>query len=155
MASLLTCRRYIAGCGRESSRGNHAGEFWTTKWSLRHRFLALQGFVQSALIGALVARANLTPAALGILDRYLLRCVPTRKEVVQEEGGGEHTKLTKVEQAELWRRSGMIPIRLELTLRRIKWMQSCALHSNDHAQLLSAIFGTLPDIDGAQVDEGK
>ena len=136
--------------------------FWTTKCSLRHRFLALQGFVQSALIDALVARANLTPAALGILDRFLLRCVrivlrgkATRREVVQDEGGGSYTKFTKVEQAELWRRSGMVPMRLESTLRRIKWMQSCAQHRAEHAQLLAAFYGTLPDIDGAKVVEGN
>ena len=38
------------------------GGFWSTSCSLRHRFLALQSFVQSANLGALIARTGLATA---------------------------------------------------------------------------------------------
>ena len=64
-------------------------------------------------------------------------------------------KFKKVEQSELWRRAGMVPAKLELTIRRFKWLQSCAAHEEDHAQFISAVFGNLPEIDGAQLEDDK
>ena len=47
----------------------------------------------------------------------------------------------------------MVPAKLELTIRRFTWMQSCAEHKEDHAQFISAVSGKLPDIEGAQLDD--
>ena len=44
---------------------------------------------------------------------------------------------------QLYRQWRMVPMHLELTVRRLKLVQDWALHAHEHSQELAAVFGML------------
>eukprot|EP00959_Pyramimonas_sp_CCMP1952_P410158 8596177-Pyramimonas_sp.AAC.1 len=74
-----------------------------------------------------------------------------RGEASWEDEEGSRRSLSSLAVPDWWR---IVPIGIELQVRRLRWFQACLRHPAAHAQYLAALLGTMSDGVGAFTDAG-
>ena len=134
------------------------GKFWFRNGLLRASLvLVFKGLVYSTLLSGLEALC-LSKSQLERLDTYVLRrgrqlMHGTACQKFASDGQITYKALPALS---VWRFLQMVPAHIELRLRRLRFWQNVALHSELHAVLLGCLFSQFDFETSASVDaEGK
>ena len=134
------------------------GKFWFRNGLLRASLvLVFKGLVYSTLLSGLEALC-LSKSQLERLDTYVLRrgrqlMHGTACQKFASDGQITYQALPALS---VWRFLQMVPAHIELRLRRLRFWQNVALHSELHAVLLGCLFSQFDFETSASVDaEGK
>ena len=87
------------------------------------RVLALKGYLQNEMVGALSARAGLGDTALAMGDRRLLKYarVVLKGRATKKKEKDENTVFKAGDQVFICRPVSLVPLKLELPIRRLTW----------------------------------
>ena len=135
--------------------------FFVSSAMLRFRRLVFMSVVYNVGISGLEAYAmtksdyDAIEACILKYARVLLKgagCDTSKQEEV-DTGTIKYKAMTN---DDVWRRLGLTPCRLEVSIRKMKWMQNVAEHPHDNAQLLAALFCKADGSDaGENIDESS
>ena len=126
------------------------GNFWFSKAPWRTKQLVFTARVQQALLTGMEAYV-MTEGEYRLFDRAMLGKLRAMLQGKAREHGPDHVRTWP--NVKVWKHWKLVPTRVELAIRRGRWLQALSRRPTHHAQTWIALCGMISEEDEAAVDE--